>query len=389
MATTFHNGTIFTPTEVIERGAVVVSDEGEILYVGLLDDAPRSSGLRLDMRGRILVPGFIDIHVHGGGGITFGALDTMAQDLEGYSEWVTQHGVAGFLTTIAAPDAEKLIAIIEAYVGLFEKGVAGAEVLGIHLEGPYLNVEKKGAQNPAWIRNPLKDEVDAFLEAGKGWIRQVTMAPELPGADEAASIFRKAGVTVAMGHTSADYETARAALSGDWGHVTHTFNAQTGLHHRAPGVIGAILCSDEITVELIADLIHVHPGAMKILSRCVGIDRVVLITDAMAGAGLPDGLYHLMDFPITVKDDRAIQANGTLAGSVALLNKCVRNTHQRVGLPLHQAVQMATLNPARAMGFADRLGSITVGKSASLTVVDDDCNVYLTMVNGKVVYNNL
>jgi len=389
MATTFHNGTIFTPTEVIERGAVVVSDEGEILYVGLLNEAPRSSGSCLDMRGRILVPGFIDIHVHGGGGITFGALDTLAKDLEGYSEWVTQHGVAGFLTTIAAPDAEKLIAIIEAYVGLFEKGVAGAEVLGIHLEGPYLNVEKKGAQNPAWIRNPLKDEVDAFLEAGKGWIRQVTMAPELPGADEAASIFRKAGVTVAMGHTSADYETARAALSGDWGHVTHTFNAQTGLHHRAPGVIGAILCSDEITVELIADLIHVHPGAMKVLSRCVGIDRVVLITDAMAGAGLPDGLYHLMDFPITVKDDRAIQANGTLAGSVALLNNCVRNTHQRVGVPLHQAVQMATLNPAKAMGFADRLGSIAVGKNASLTVVDDDCNVYLTMVNGKVVYNNL
>lgn len=389
MTTTFHNGTIFTPTEVIERGAVVVSDEGEILYVGSLDDAPRSNGLRLDMRGRILVPGFIDIHVHGGRGITFGAQDTLAQDLAGYSEWVTQNGVTGFLTTIAAPDAEKLIPIIDDYVDLFENGVAGAEVLGIHLEGPYLNVEKKGAQNPAWIRDPSKDEVAAFLEAGKGWIRQVTMAPELPNADEVASIFRKAGVVVAMGHTNTDYETASAALSGDWSHVTHTFNAQTGLHHRAPGVIGAILCSDEITVELIADLIHVHPGAMKVLIRSVGIDRAVLVTDAMAGAGLPDGLYHLMDFPITVKDGRAVQTNGTLAGSVALLNKCVWNTHQRVGIPLSQAVQMATLNPARAMGFAGRLGSIAVGKDASLTVVDNDCNVYLTMVNGKVVSNNL
>jgi N-acetylglucosamine-6-phosphate deacetylase len=389
MATLLDYATIITPNEILERSAIVVSDSSKISYVGPMESAPTVDGLHLDMRNRIIIPGLIDIHVHGGHGITFGVADTLAEDLRGYSEWVVKNGVTGFLTSILAPDAEQLTEIIKQYVALFDEELPGAEALGIHLEGPFLNVEKKGAQNPDWLHDPSTEEAKAYLEAGKGWIRQMTMAPELPGADDVASLFRRAGVVLAVAHSIAGYETGREAFEGNWTHVTHTFNAQVGLHHRNPGLIGAILSSDGITAELIADLVHVHPCAMEVLVKCLGTDRVVLITDAMSGAGLPDGHYALLDQDVTVKDGTATLKDGTIAGSIAVLNQCVRNMVQEVGVPLPEAVKMATLNPARAMGFANLVGSIAIGKEANLAVIDEDINVYLTMVKGRIVYNNL
>jgi N-acetylglucosamine-6-phosphate deacetylase len=313
----------------------------------------------------------------------------LEEDLRMYSKWVAQSGVTGFLLSIAAPTPELLTTIIEAYFELFKKEMPGAEPLGLHLEGPFLNPEKKGAFNPAWLREPALDEAEAFLRAGGDWIRQVTLAPELPGAEDVSSMFCEAGVVVSLGHTNTDFETASAALQGNWTHVTHTFNAQSGFGHRAPGVIGAILASDNVTAELIADLIHVHPGAMKILVRSVGVDRVVLISDAMPGAGLEDGVYDLIGHEITVKNGRATLADGSLAGSTAMLNHCVCNITREVGVPLQHAVQMATLNAARAMGFKDRLGMVVEGKDASLTVIDEEINVFLTMVKGEIVYRNI
>jgi len=389
MAIMLYYATVFTPTEVIKRGAVVISDDGRIAYVGPMENAPRTDGLRLDLRGRIVVPGFIDVHVHGGNGITFGESDQIAGDLAAYSKWVASAGVTGFLCSISAPQAEALVRMVRAYADALDAGTPGAEALGLHLEGPFLSKEKKGAFNPAWLRQPAMEEAEAVLQAGRGWIRQMTLAPELPGAQEVAALFRAAGVVVSMGHTNADYELASAALRGNFTHVTHTFNAQRGFQHREPGVFGAILTSDEVTAELIADTVHVHPGAMKMLIRCLGADRVVLITDAMAGAGLPDGTYELVGHTVIVKEGRATLPDGTLAGSTATLNQCVRNVHQTVGVPLLEAVKMASLNPARAMGFADRLGSIAVGKDASLAVIDEQANVYLTLVKGRIVYSRL
>lgn len=389
MATSLINTTVLTPKKMLEDSTVVVSDDGKITYVGPMEGAPQVDGHQLDLNGRIVTPGFIDIHVHGGRGIVFGMPGEMEDDLRTYSKWVAQNGVTGFLLSIAAPNAELLTAIIEAYTELFGKEMPGAEPLGLHLEGPFLSREKKGAFNPAWLREPALDEAEAFLDAGRGWIRQMTLAPELPGAEEVASMFCEAGVVVALGHTNTDFETASAALQGNWTHVTHTFNAQRGFEHRAPGVFGAVLASDDVTAELIADLIHVHPGAMKILVRSVGVDRVVLITDAMPGAGLDDGVYDLVGHEVTVKSGRAKLEDGTLAGSTAMLNQCVKNLMREVGVPLNHAVQMATLNPARAMGFVDRLGTVAEGKDASLTVIDEDVNVFLTMVKGEIVYQNL
>ncbi|HEY43183.1 MAG TPA: N-acetylglucosamine-6-phosphate deacetylase [Anaerolineae bacterium] len=389
MSTSLINTTVLTPKKRLEESVVVVADDGRIMYVGPMKGAPQVDGPQLDLNGRMVIPGLIDVHVHGGHGVTFGLPGSMEEDLKAYSEWIAHCGVTGFLLSIAAPNAEILTSLIEMYIDIFKTEMPGAEPLGLHLEGPFLSREKKGAFNPAWLRDPALDEAEAFLNAGRGWIRQMTLAPELPGAEDVASMFREAGVVVALGHTNTDFDTASAALRGNWTHVTHTFNAQRTFGHREPGVFGAVLASDDVTAELIADLIHVHPGAMKILVRSIGVDRVVLITDAMPGAGLDDGVYDLVGHEVTVKNGRATLKDGTIAGSTALLNQCVFNMTREVGVPLEHAVQMATLNPARAMGFEDRFGMVAEGKDASLTVIDEDVNVFLTMVKGEIVYQNL
>jgi N-acetylglucosamine-6-phosphate deacetylase len=350
--------------------------------------APEVSGKRLDLRNLYVAPGLIDIHVHGGNGITFGNPESLEEDLRAYSEWVVMNGVTSFLTTITAPNPEELSTMIRSFVSEFKKGLPGAQALGIHLEGPFMNLEKKGAQNPDWIRNPSVDEAKQYLKAGEGWIKQMTMAPELPNAEEVARLYRGAGVSLAIGHSNADYDTAVRALNSHWTHITHTYNAQTGLHHRRPGVVGAVMGSDEITAELIVDLIHVHPGAIRAMLRCIGSDRIVLVTDAMEAAGLPDGEYHLLGAKVVVSGGKATQEDGTIAGSSAVLNKCVRNMHHAVSVPLSDAIKMASLNPARVIGEAGKRGSLQAGKQADLVVIDRDVNVYLTMVNGKVVYSN-
>ena len=390
MALVLENATIFTPTRIIEHGSVGISDDGRIAYVGPMDGAPRLDGPGHDVAGRIVAPGFIDVHVHGGKGKTFGHVQSAADDLRIYSEWVASHGETGFLCSVATPDAESLLTVVKEYARILDAGgMPGAVPMGLHLEGPHLSKEKPGAFNPTWLRYLSVEETATVLEAGRGWIRQMTLAPELPDAPEVAALLQRNGVVAAMGHTNASYDAARSALQGLFTHVTHTYNAQRGFHHRNPGVFGAILASDDVTGELIADTVHVHPGAMKVLVRCLGTDRVVLITDAMAGAGLADGRYDLVGYEVTVKDGRATLANGTIAGSTATLDLCVRNVNRQVGVPLVDAVKMASLNPARAMGLADRVGSISVGKDANLILVDADVKVYATLVRGRVVYGTL
>ncbi len=196
MATTLFYSNILTPTERIYPGALVISDEGKIVYVGAMDGAPQVSGKRLDLRNLTVVPGLIDIHVHGGKGITFGESGNAAEELRAYSEWVVSTGVTGYLCSLAAPDAASLVELVRRYVAAMKAGVPGAEPLGIHLEGPFISKEKKGAFNPDWLRMPSLEETEAVLGAGEGWIRQVTMAPELPNAEQLASklILQKSAV---------------------------------------------------------------------------------------------------------------------------------------------------------------------------------------------------
>ena len=383
---TLHNATVVTPTDVIPRGAVVVGADGRIDFVGSAAHALAASGECLDLQGSHLLPGFIDVHTHGGNGITFGQLGRIRADMREYSRWVTAGGVTGFLCSVAAPDAATLLQVVAETASALHEGLPGAVGLGMHLEGPFLNPVRKGAFDPHWLHHPTTQEVEALLAAGQGWIRQVTLAPELPGAQPVAAMLRAAGVVASLGHSDLSYELASAALRADWTHVTHTFNAQRGFAHREPGVIGAVLASDAITAELIADGMHVHPAAMKVLLRCIGAERVVLVTDSLAAAGLADGNYELVGSMVTVKHGRATLQDGTLAGSTATLNQCVRNVMVATGVPLADAVRMASLNPAQAMGLANRVGSIAVGKEANLAVVDTLLNVHLAVVRGRIVY---
>ncbi|MFZ3070651.1 MAG: N-acetylglucosamine-6-phosphate deacetylase [Anaerolineaceae bacterium] len=379
------NCTLVLPEGLLPDGAVIVDEEGKIIFAGRASGMPAVTGNRIDLEGYLLSPGFIDIHVHGGKGITFGEGDLAANNAF-YSNWVASNGVTGYLMSVAEATDPALLETIRGYVKVLSDPPQGAETLGIHLEGPYLNPEKKGAFNPDWLRNPDVEETAGYIAAGKGWIRQITIAPELPGAAEVARLCRQAGILVAMGHTNCTYEEAERALKADFRHVTHAFNAQRGFENRAPGVFGAVLTSNEITAELIADTIHVHPGAMKLLLRCLGSDRVIAVSDAMSATGLEDGAYRLVGHPVFVKNGKATLEDGTLAGSIVTLNRCVENLVKQVGLPLHEAVKTASLNPARAIGLGDRLGSIGVGKDASLILIDEDINVRLAMVKGRVVF---
>jgi N-acetylglucosamine-6-phosphate deacetylase len=387
---TFDNATVFTPSEIKNRHAVVVSDDGAIDYVGPPRDAPRHDGSCLDVGGRILAPGFIDIHRHGGVGVAFGMGDDSVAELNKFADWIPVEGITGFLCTIVAPDEKSLIHIISEYVRALEAGTGGAEALGLHLEGPYVDRDtKRGALSPTWLREPSPEEAKSFLEAGNGWIRQITMDPSLPHADEVAALCREYGAVVALGHTDMGYEAAASALRGHFTHVTHTYNCLRGFHHREPGAIGAVLASDHVTAELIPDCYHVHPGAMRVLVRCLGTERIILVSDAIIGSGFEDGNYELVGHTLVVRHGETRLENGTIAGSTTPFNRCVANMHREVGVPLHEAVKMATHNPAVAMGYGDRLGNISPGKDASLVVMDEDVNIYLVMVRGRVVLNNL
>jgi len=376
---------VLLPDQVLPDTTVVIAEQ-RIQYIGPESEAPAIDGVVYDLPGLNLTTGFFDVHVHGGVGVQFGGTDEPEQELTRYSEWVVRNGTCAYLCSIAAPSAEELINKVTSFVPALEKKYLGALPLGLHLEGPYLNPERKGAFNPAWLRQPDLDEVAALIEAGRGWIRQVTLAPELPGADQVAQLISDAGIVVALGHSNTGYATASAALEGDYRHVTHTFNAQRGFHHREPGVVGAVLASDGITAELVADNVHVHPGAMRLLLRCLGTERVALVTDAMAAAGLPDGEYDLLGNIVTVQDGRATLPDGTIASSTAGMHDCVRNVNQLLDVPLHAAAQMASGVPARAMGVSDRIGSLAVGQPANLVIFDDQVAIAMTIVSGQVVY---
>lgn len=388
MSIILEHARIITPMEVIEEGTIVINEQGRIDYCGNRNILPQPRGKRINLKGRIVAPGFIDIHVHGGYGVIFG-MGNLAEDLQKYSQWVVSGGVTGYLLSITGPDADSIYQLISAYADILDKGVSGATPLGLHLEGPFLNPEKKGAFNPSWLRNPDPDEARKYLELGKGWIKQITIAPELPKASEVAAIMRQGGVTVALGHSNTDYETASNALRTDFTHITHSFNAQSGFSHRAPGVFGAVLASDSVTAELISDGMHVHPGAMKILLRCLGPERIAVITDAIPGAGLPDGEYNLIGQHVTVKNGKATLDDGTIAGSTVQMNQCVRNMHQLAGASLAEAVRMASLNPAHIIHEDNNIGSLESGKWANLVVMDENVNIQLCLVKGNIVFGNL
>jgi len=281
---------------------------------------------------------------------------------------------------------DKIIRSLRSICEAVKKGTAGAEILGIHMEGPYINPEKKGAQKEDEIKKISLKEFLEFNQASSNLIRLVTIAPEMPGAIGLIKYLCKQGIIASVGHTNATYVQTQAGIQAGLSHVTHTFNAMRGLHHREPGVVGAALTSPELTVEVIADGIHIHPIVLKILTKIKEDEKVVLITDAMRAAGLKEGTYDLGGQEVIVAKGQARLKDGTLAGSVLTMDKAVKNMVNKIGIQLPKAIQMASFNPARSIGVENRKGSLEPGKDADIVILNKKLEVELTMVASKVIY---
>ncbi len=260
-------------------------------------------------------------------------------------------------------------------------GPAQARPLGIHLEGPFLSHKRRGVHPPEYLVEPTLEIFERLWQAARGHVRMLTIAPELPGALEVIAEAARRKVCVSIGHSDAALETARAAVQAGARHATHTFNAMRPLDHREPGILGEVLTSDQLTADIIADGIHLAPEVVQIFLRSKGIERSVLITDAMSAAGMPDGTYQLGPIQVEVKDGRAT-ANGSLAGSVLTMDRAVRNVTQFAGWTLQHAVRAATLNPARAAGLASAHGVLAPGAEADLVVLSPSGEVRQTFVHG-------
>lgn len=333
----------------------------------------------VDADGLVVSPGLIDIQINGGFGMDFTQDPTTIWHV---GERLPELGVTAFLPTIVTSPSEVTDLAMDVVTNRRPEGYRGAEVLGLHFEGPWISQEMHGAHNPSNITDP--DPETARRWAASGRVRIVTLAPELPGASQVAAILRSQGVVVSIGHTAADFATASGALSGDASLVTHLFNQMTGFAHREPGVVGAAFLSDRPCI-LIVDGLHLADGALQLAWRLLGPERVVLVTDAMAALGLGPGTYPLGDGPITVGPDGPRTVDGRLAGSVVTLPEAVGNLIEVTGATRGQALGCATAVPAAVLGLADR-GSIRPGGRADFSLLDQDFAVVATYVAGVRVH---
>lgn len=381
---------ILTPLESFAPGTILIEGE-KIAGVGPPTRVPIPAHARvIDAADKIVVPGFIDTHTHGRDGIYFG------EDVEGTARLcrsVTCSGVTGLLPTLSSllPVQYTLQMILERIANVrqaMRQGTDGTEILGIHMEGPYLTSAEtaRGSQLPMNMRRPSAVELRQMVEASGGSIRKMSIAPELDGALDVMREMVNHHILPCAAHSTASYEQAMQAVEAGLRCAAHVFNGMPPLHHRTPGLLGAILTCDQVHAELIADGQHVSPAAMQVLLRCKGVERVHLVTDNTPWAGLPDGTYPDGARTVVKEAGRAYVAGGTLIGSVAPMNVCVRNMVNLVGCSLAEAVQMASLNPARVICTDEHKGSLAPGKDADLAVIDEDINVYMTMVRGQEVY---
>ncbi len=336
----------------------------------------------IDAQGATLAPGFIDVHVHGAVG--YEVMDADAQGLRAMARFYARHGVTAFLATTWTATASAIMQALEIVDECMGPMPDGATVLGAHVEGPYLNVSKCGAQDPALIRPAEPEEALPILETGI--VRLLALAPEIAGNGWLIDACVERGITVSAAHTAATYDDMVAAVARGLRQTTHTFTAMTPLGHREPGVVGAALTLPELSCELIADNIHVHPAAMNVLVRARGVDHVILISDAIRGAGMPEGEYQIDTRSVFVRDGAVRLPDGTLAGSILTLDRALRTILAATGLPLEEAWPMSSLNAARAIGVSASKGSLEVGKDADLVLLDQDLSVRLTIAEGRVVY---
>lgn len=370
------NGKIVTPNSILVN-KVLVFDK---VIIGVFDEPPSECAV-IDANGLYISPGLIDVHTHGC--IGFDVMDDTCEAVKVMSERIAKNGVTSFLPTTMTMGQACISKALNNIRGYMSQDLLGAQVLGAHLEGPFVNAQYKGAQNEDFIVAPNWEFVRDYADV----IRLVTYAPEcdIDFVFTKAVLGLDANITLSIGHSAAGYARACAAIEHGCSHVTHMFNAMTPLNHRDPGVVGAALMSDAF-VELIADKIHVSPDLFQFVLNNKGEDRIVLITDSMRAGCMDDGDYDFGGQSVRVENGAARLSNGTLAGSVLNLNDAVRNFYEHSHVTLPTAIKMASSNPARSLGLDARKGSLETGKDADIALFDIDFICRMSLVGGRVVF---
>jgi N-acetylglucosamine-6-phosphate deacetylase len=389
--TAIYASRVLTPQEEVSD-AVILVEGSRIAAVGHRDEIRIPAGATdFVATGLTIVPGFVDVHIHGAGGHDVMEADERA--LDRITSAVARYGVTSMLaTTVTAPVDETCASLegIARYIRSHENADTdrpAAEILGIHLEGPFISRLQCGVHPTSAIAPPSVETFQRFLEASDGLIKILTLAPELPGALELIEFAVAAGVVVGMGHTDADYEQARAAIQAGARHAVHTFNAMRPFLHRDPGVLGAIMTDPEVTAEIIADGIHVSVPAIQVLLGAKGFDSMLLVSDGIAATGMRDGSYRLGTFEVDVQGGIARNSQGKLAGSTLTLDRAIRNV-VAYGVPLLDAVRMATVLPARRLGVAGKKGVIAPGADADIVALTPDLRVATVMTKGAALTPN-
>ena len=379
------NCKLITPYKTIDDG-VIVMNEDKIVSVGgkRAVRVPRCA-TKLDVHGCFVAPGFIDIHVHGAAGEDFSTADETG--IKKILKLHSKFGTTSLLPTLVPMPERNTKKAIRAIRNVMKEAPPDAEILGVNMEGPYLNPLKKGALSGRYLQKSSSSTIRLVNDV-RDILRMMVVAPELPGAVNLIRYLHKLGITVSVGHSAASYEEVEKAVEIGLSDVTHVFNAMGSLHHRSPGTVGTALVDDRLTCEVIADGIHLHPAILKLLVKAKGLDKLVLITDAIAGTGMPSGKYSLGGETVIVEKGHATLKDGTIAGSLLTMNKAVRNMCKHAGVTLPQAVSMATVNPARVIGVDKRKGMLTRGKDADIVIFDKDINVKMTIVHGAIVHKS-
>ncbi|MFJ9829015.1 N-acetylglucosamine-6-phosphate deacetylase [Streptomyces sp. NPDC101160] len=371
VSTVLAGARVVLPTGIVENGRVIVEN-------GRIAGSVATEAPTVDLSGHWLVPGFVDLHNHGGGGASFTS-GTVDEVLHG----VRTHRLHG-TTTVVASFVTGDMDFLRTRAGLLSELAEQGDIAGIHFEGPFISPCRKGAHDETLLRDPEPAEVRKLVDAARGQARMVTLATELPGGLDSVRLLAEHGVIAAIGHTDATYEQTRAAIDAGATVATHLYNAMPGLGHRAPGPVAALLEDERVTVELINDGTHLHPAALELAFHHAGPERVALITDAMDAAGFGDGRYMLGPLEVEVKDSVArLVEGGSIAGSTLTLDRAFKRAATIDGLPVESVVQAISANPAKLLGVYDRVGSLEAGKDADIVVLDAEFEVKGVMRKGE------
>ncbi|MCX2184226.1 N-acetylglucosamine-6-phosphate deacetylase [Streptomyces sp. SKN60] len=373
VSTVLTGARVVLPTGTVENGRVIVEN-------GRIAGAAHADATALDLSGHWLVPGFVDMHNHGGGGASFtsGTVDEILTGVRTHR----QHGTTTVVASFVTGDMD----FLTQRAGLLSELAEQGDLAGIHFEGPFISPCRKGAHDETLLRDPDPAEVRKLIDAARGQARMVTLATELPGGLDSVRLLAEHGVIAAIGHTDATYEQTQAAIDAGATVATHLYNAMPALGHRAPGPIAALLEDERITVELINDGTHLHPAALELAFHHAGPERVAFITDAMDAAGFGDGRYMLGPLEVEVKDSVArLVEGGSIAGSTLTLDRAFKRAATIDGLPVESVVQAISANPAKLLGVYDRVGSLEPGKDADLVVLDADFELKGVMRKGAWV----